>query len=75
MTDNHHEKNPDNIARGLKAAIRNPKVSPGAKDHAEQQLKEMENANKEAQRQIEVGYVRHQLGKKNNQLEWQTSGI
>ena len=65
MTDNH-EKDPDNVARGLKAAIHNPKVSTGAKDHAVQQLKEIDNRKKAAQDQIEVDFVRHQLGKEND---------
>ena len=66
LTDDH-EKNPDNVARGLKAAIHNPNVSVEAKDHAAQQLKEMDSDAHEA-------HLRHQLGKKNKQLEWQNSG-
>ena len=40
MTD-QHEKNPDYVARGLKAANHNPNVSTEAKCHAVQQLEEM----------------------------------
>lgn len=59
MTD--HEKNPECVARGLKAAIHNPHVSTGAKDHAAQQLKEMDDAQKAKE---EVDHVRRQFGKK-----------
>lgn len=34
-------KNPDNVIRGLKAAIHNPNVSEAGKKHAAEQLKEM----------------------------------
>ena len=67
MTDGH-EKNPDCVARGLKAAIHNPKVSTEAKDHASQQLKEINVAQKEAQKQFELSRARHQLGKKKQSI-------
>ena len=35
------EKNPDHVARGLKAAIHNPNVSLDAKVHAVQELEKM----------------------------------
>jgi hypothetical protein len=63
LTD-EHEKNPDCVARGLKAAIHNPKVSTEAKDHASQQLKEMDDAQKEEKKQSDLRHARHQLGKK-----------
>lgn len=69
MTDND-EKDPDNVARGLKAALHNSKVSSGAKDHAAEQLKQIDDRNKEVQNQMEMAFVRHQLGKENNLLEW-----
>ena len=61
MTD-EHEKNPENIARGLKAAMHNPNVSAGAKYHAAQQLEEIKNAQKSSNEE----HLRRQLGKKNN---------
>jgi hypothetical protein len=65
LTENFKLKNPDYVARGLKAAMHNPNVSPMAKDHAAHQLEEMNG-----------GHVRRQLGKKNNLLvlEWHISG-
>ncbi|KIL68381.1 hypothetical protein M378DRAFT_120386 [Amanita muscaria Koide BX008] len=36
-----HEKNSERVARGLKASIHNPRVSPEAKAHAEERLHEM----------------------------------
>ncbi|KAF9490681.1 hypothetical protein BDN71DRAFT_1454031 [Pleurotus eryngii] len=35
------DKNPSNVARGLKAAIHNPNVSEEAKSHAAERLREM----------------------------------
>ena len=35
------QKNPDNVIRGLKAAIHNPNVSEAGKQHAVEQLNEM----------------------------------
>ena len=67
-----HEKNPDYVARGLKAAIHNPNVSAEAKDHAAQQLEEMgkKPIDSDAQKLSDEDHIRHQLGKENNQLEW-----
>jgi translation elongation factor EF-1beta len=72
-----HEKNPDYVARGLKAAIHNPNVSAEAKDHAAQQLEEMggKTSDSDAQKQSDEEHARHQLGKQINHLEWQISGI
>ena len=60
-----HEKNPDYVARGLKAAIHNPNVSAGAKDHAAQQLEEMgvKSTDSDAQKLSDEEHIRHQLGK------------
>lgn len=60
-----HEKNPDYVARGLKAAIHNPNVSAGAKDHAAQQLEEMgvKTTDSDAQKLSDEEHIRHQLGK------------
>ncbi|KAF8153135.1 Conidiation protein 6-domain-containing protein [Crassisporium funariophilum] len=42
MSNHHeHEKNPDNVARGLKAAIHNPNVSEEAKQSAAERLEQM----------------------------------
>lgn len=37
----HHEKDPDHVAAGLKATINNPRVSAEAKHEAQNRLKEM----------------------------------
>ena len=60
-----HEKNPDNVARGLKAAIHNPNVSAEAKGHAAQQLEEMgvKSSDSDGQKLSDEEHVRHQLGK------------
>ena len=60
-----HEKNPDYVARGLKAAIHNPNVSSEAKDHAAQQLEDMGimTSNSDAQKLSDEEHIRHQLGK------------
>ncbi|KAL7944977.1 hypothetical protein V8C42DRAFT_358069 [Trichoderma barbatum] len=42
-TQSASEKNPDNVARGLKASISNEGVSAEAKEHAKQKLQEMDN--------------------------------
>lgn len=58
------EKNPDYVARGLKAAIHNPNVSQEAKAHAAKQLKEMGLSGDDVQQQMsEDEHRRHQLGK------------
>lgn len=64
LTD-EHEKNPDYVARGLKAAIHNPNVSSEAKDHAAQQLEDMGimTSNSDAQKLSDEEHIRHQLGK------------
>ncbi|KAM6501071.1 hypothetical protein JOM56_004085 [Amanita muscaria] len=41
MSGSQHEKNSERVARGLKASIHNPRVSPEAKAHAEERLHEM----------------------------------
>ncbi|SRR6266511_762599 len=41
LTDPPAPKNPDNVIRGLKAAIHNPNVSEAGKKHAAEQLSEM----------------------------------
>ena len=68
-------KNPEYVARGFKAAIHNPLVSAKAKSHARQQLAEMGVTLKPvAQKKSSLEHIRHQLGKKNSQLDWQISG-
>ena len=67
MTDGH-EKNSVCVARGLKAAIHNPHVSAGAKEHAAQQLKEMDDEQKKEQIKSDWDHARHQLGKKNKSI-------
>lgn len=59
------EKNPDYVARGLKAAIHNPNVSAEAKAHAAKQLKEMGvgPSGDDVQHLSEDEHRRHQLGK------------
>ena len=60
-----HEKDPDYVARGLKAAIHNPNVSAEAKDHAAQQLEEMgvKPSDSGTQKLSDEEHIRHQLGK------------
>lgn len=59
-----HEKNPDYVARGFKAAITNPNVSVEAKVHAAQQLEEMGVTDSDTQKLSEEDeHRRHQLGK------------
>ncbi|KDR77250.1 hypothetical protein GALMADRAFT_246556 [Galerina marginata CBS 339.88] len=41
MSDNNTNKNPENVARGLKAAIHNDSVSAEAKESAAQRLEQM----------------------------------
>jgi hypothetical protein len=55
-----HEKDPEHVARGLKAAIHNPNVSAEAKDHAAQQLEEM-GVKSGAQKLSDEEHIRHQL--------------
>jgi len=59
----HDAKNLDHVARGLKAAIHNPNVSPEAKAHAAKQLKEMGvgSLSDDVQQLSEDEHRRHQL--------------
>ncbi|KAF8352112.1 hypothetical protein F5887DRAFT_13588 [Amanita rubescens] len=41
MSGAEHEKNAERVIRGLKASIHNPRVSPEAKLHAEERLREL----------------------------------
>lgn len=52
----HHEKNPERVAAGLKASIHNPHVSKEAKESAAEKLQQLE---KQQQRdsQPETGHV------------------
>ncbi|KAF8803348.1 hypothetical protein BYT27DRAFT_7244246 [Phlegmacium glaucopus] len=65
-TSDEHEKNPEYVARGFKAAIHNPNVSAEAKAHAVQQLEEMginPTSDSDAQQRSEGDeHVHRQLG-------------
>ncbi|KAG6889946.1 hypothetical protein C0995_013473 [Termitomyces sp. Mi166 len=43
MVSSEHVKNPDRVAAGLRASIKNPRVSDEAKAHATERLQELES--------------------------------
>ncbi|KAF8639148.1 hypothetical protein AX17_001637 [Amanita inopinata Kibby_2008] len=67
MSTSHHEKDAERVARGLKASIHNPRVSPEAKAHAEERLHEMGADVEPRQSTKTIGGGRRRSGRRTRQ--------
>jgi len=64
MSGAEHEKNTERVIRGLKASIHNPRVSPEAKVHAEERLRELGQVIEPRQSSKSTGAGRRRSGRK-----------